>query len=134
MYERKIEVDGREVTVRELTLKDYRNWLKDAVEESRRDGVPMYSVDRDLFEDMALTDLPRFTDLTPGQMDQMAPSSLKKVIEAVKEVNPDFFAMRGRMRNTATQVIGLMEERFKSLSAPRAPSSSMDTTTSGPTP
>lgn len=133
MYERNIEVAGRTVIIREVTLKDYRAWLKDVIAQSRQDEVPLYSVDRDLFEDLALTDLPRFTDLTVDQLDEMHPSDLRKVIAAIKEVNPDFFEMRGRMRNTANQVLSMMEGHLKSLSAPLASSSSMDTTMSGPT-
>lgn len=134
MYERNIEVAGRTVTIREVTLKAYRAWLKDVIAQSRQEEIPLYSVDRDLFEDFALTDLSRFTDLTVDQLDEMRPSDLRKVIAAIKEVNPDFFEMRGRMRNTANQVLSMMEEHLKSLSAPLASSSSMDTTMSGPTP
>lgn len=133
MYERNIEVAGRAVIIREVTLKDYRAWLKDVIAQSRQDEVPLYSVDRDLFEDLALTELPRFTDLTVEHLDEMRPSDLRKVIAAIKEVNPDFFEMRGRMRNTANQVISMMEGHLKSLNAPLASSSSMDTTMSGPT-
>ncbi len=134
MYERNIEVAGRTVTIREVTLKDYRTWLKDVIAQSRQEEIPLYSVDRDLFEDFALTDLPRFTDLSVDQLDEMHPSDLRKIIAAIKVVNPDFFEMRGRMRNTANQVLSMMEGHLKSLSAPLASSSSMDTTMSGPTP
>jgi len=134
MYERQIEVGGNPIAVRELTLKDYRSWLKDMIDQAAQEEIPLYSIDRDLFKDMALTDLPRFTDLTPERIDGMTGSQVRQVIEAVKKANPDFFAMRERMRNTASQVIGLMEKHLKDLSAPPAPLSSTDTTMSGPTP
>jgi len=133
MYERKIELDNRTVTVREVTLKDYRNWLKEVIEQSHQEEIPLYSVDRDLFEEMALSDLPRFTDLTPDQLDEMHTSDIRTIIATVKEVNPDFFAMRERMRNTANQVIGLMGEHLKNLSVPPASSSSVDIITPGHT-
>lgn len=134
MYERKIEIAGQSVTVRELTLKDYRNWLKSVMDQANGQDLPLYSVDRDLFEEMEITDFHWFTDLTPENIDAMRPSDLREVIAAIKEINPDFFAMRGRMRNTANQVISLMGEHLNSLTAPPAHSSSMDTSTFGPTP
>lgn len=134
MYERKIEVAGRTVTIREVTLKDYRAWLKDVIDQSKQEEIPLYSVDRDLFEDMALTDLPRFSDLTLEQIDEMRPSELHEVIAAIKEVNPDFFVMRGRMRNTANQVLAMTEESLSTSSAQPASSSSAGITMPGPTP
>lgn len=135
MYEKQIEVAGHQVTVRELTVKDHRIWLMDITTRAKdeRLEIDLYSVDRDLFDDMPLSDLPRFTDLTPEQIDAMRPSDLRQVIAAVKEVNPDFFAMWGRMRSSAQVVIESIGKSFPGLSAPPAPSLSTDTTMSGPT-
>lgn len=135
MYERRIQVAGQDVTVRELTVKDHRAWLMDITTRAKDESleVDLYSVDRDLFEDMPLSDLPRFTDLTPEQIEAMRPSDLRQVIAAVKEVNPDFFSMRGRMQTSAQSLIESIGKSFPGLSAPPAPSSSTDTTMSGPT-
>lgn len=135
MYATKIEVAGQQVTVRELTVKDHRAWLMDITSRAKdeRLEIELFSVDRDLFDDMPLTDLQRFTDLTAEQIDAMRPSDLRKVIEVVKEVNPDFFGMWGRMRTSARAIVESIDKSFPSLNGQPAPSSSTATTTSGPT-
>lgn len=135
MYEHKIEVAGQQVTVHELTVKEHRAWLMDIMTRAKDQSleIELYSVDRDLFDDMPLTDLPRFTDLTPEQIDAMRPSDLRKVIEAVKEVNPDFFGMWGRMRTSARAIVESIDKSFSGLNGQPAPSSSTATTMSGPT-
>ncbi|RIA22668.1 hypothetical protein DFO61_3358 [Ectopseudomonas oleovorans] len=73
-----------EVTVREVTVAGVRSILA-------RAGTG--DVVDELLLDVRLQDLVDFTSLTAEQVEQMRPSDLAVVVEACKEVNPDFFAM-----------------------------------------
>lgn len=88
---REIEAGGRKVHVRELTVGEIRAWLKDS------GAVSGDVVDATLFEDFSLPDLTRMTSLTAAEVADMAPSELRLVFEAVREVNADFFLMRSRV-------------------------------------
>lgn len=136
MYEKTIEVAGQKVLVRELTVKDLRGWLIDfrnkAIAGLDGDGE-IFSVDRDLFSDFSVDELFRFTDLTDEKIEDMRPSDLRKVIEAVKELNPDFFAMWGRMSQNALSLIDFLNKNSKTLNGQPAPSSSTAISTSGAT-
>ncbi len=87
-----IEVAGITVTVRELTISDIRAALKMEEFEQSADAVDMF-----LLEDISLPDISRMTDLSPEQMAGMKPSELRRVAETCREVNTDFFALRGRV-------------------------------------
>lgn len=87
-----IDVAGRSVRLRELTVADIRAWL--AAVETRAAESDLVGLT--LFADMALDDLVRMTDLTADDLEAMTPSALAEVAAAVREVNAGFFAMRGR--------------------------------------
>jgi len=88
---REIEVAGLRVQVRELTVGEIRAWLKDA--QSGAGDV----LDVLLFEDIDLPALARMTDLDAAAIEAMTPGDLRRVIDAAREVNADFFAMRERV-------------------------------------
>ncbi len=52
-----------------------------------------------IFEDIRLSDLPVFTSLTKDELEEMAPSQLRQVVDLCKEKNPDFFAMLARFHS-----------------------------------
>lgn len=87
---REIEVGGRKVQVRELTVGEIRAWLKDS------GMVSGDLVDAALFEEFSLPDLLRMTDLTTETIAGMTPGDLRQVFAVAEEVNADFFGMRGR--------------------------------------
>ena len=87
---REIEVAGRKIRVRELTVGEIRAWLKDS------GMVSGDLVDAALFEEFSLPDLQRMTNLTTEAIAGLAPSDLREVFKACEEVNADFFAMRSR--------------------------------------
>ena len=87
---REIEVAGRKIRVRELTVGEIRAWLKDS------GMVSGDLVDAALFEEFSLPDLQRMTDLSIEDVAGLAPSDLREVFKACEEVNPDFFSMRSR--------------------------------------
>ncbi len=91
-----IEIAGVTVTIRELTVAEIRSALK--MEESDgKTSADTDAVDMFLFEDISLPDICRMTDLTLEKMAELKPSELRQVAEACREVNSDFFALRGRV-------------------------------------
>ena len=91
-----IEIAGVTVTVRELTVSEIRSALK--MEESDgKTSADTDAVDMFLFEDISLPDICRMTDPSLEKMAEFKPSELRQVAEACREVNTDFFALRGRV-------------------------------------
>jgi predicted flavoprotein YhiN len=91
---KKLEMAGTEVTARELTTLEVRNWLKEL-----RDAEEFSVVDEMLFSDegVSTADLLRMSDATKDLIDSLPPSEIVQLAKAVKEVNPHFFAMRQRL-------------------------------------
>lgn len=87
---------ARVVVVRELTLGDFRTWLKHAAENPMTDAVTAL-----LFEDFDPADLRFFTDLSADDLEQMTPAEMRAVWREVQEVNSDFFGMLGRAAGKA---------------------------------
>lgn len=92
--ERKVMVAGREVTVHELTVGEVRQWLQELTSAGER---PIDVVAEELFAECSLEDLQRMSDLTLEAMDAVSPAELRKIVEAAKALNPDFFGLRGRL-------------------------------------
>ena len=93
---REIVVDGQAVICRELTVLQVRGWLNDMVQATVEDPL-----DSALFADCSLGDVKRMTDLNDDRINAMRPSQLVQVIAVCKELNPHFFALRGRMLKAA---------------------------------
>lgn len=89
--EKTVPALGREVRVFELTVSEIRAWLAGAIEGD------VDVVDQLLFEDVSLTELRKFTDLTEAEVDAAAPSELRAIKDFCKEVNRDFFVLRSRL-------------------------------------
>lgn len=89
--EKKLDFDGVEITVRELTVGEVRNWLK-AIETLDVDIAGDL-----LFEDFALRDFEVMTDASAATIEAMTPSQLMQLMEACREVNGSFFGMRDRL-------------------------------------
>lgn len=88
---REIEVGGRKIAVRELTVGEIRNWLKES------GAVSGDVVDAALFDDFSLPDLTMMTSLDAEAINAMTPSEIREVRRVAEEVNADFFAMRSRV-------------------------------------
>jgi hypothetical protein len=84
-----VEVSGKEVVVREVTVEIARQILQP---DPGADFLGSA-----LFKDVRLCDLTYLTNLTADEIEQMYPSDLRKVIEASKARNPDFFEMLARV-------------------------------------
>lgn len=94
-----IDIDDVEVTVRELTVEAVRALMVPAprLEHPSPEQVAERNLDVALFEDCRLSDLEIMTSLTRNQIQGMRPSQLRRVVDACKEMNKDFFAMLGRI-------------------------------------
>lgn len=88
------------VTVRELTVGEIRQLLKSLAEGSDGDLVE-YAV----LEEIGLRELQLMTDLEPEIMEDLAPSQLRQVYEACREINKDFFALRARIEDVGRRVL-----------------------------
>jgi len=111
---REIEVAGRRVRVRELTVGEIRLWLR----EARSDGD---GVDWALFEELSLFDIYRMTDLLPLGAESMTPSELREIIAVAKEINSDFFALRGRLERLARELRATSTAPSAASSQPATP-------------
>ena len=86
---RVLNMDGREVIVRELTVAGVRQMLMP-------DGTDDV-VGAALFEEVRLVDLQRMTSLSTEDVEALRPSQLRQVLDACREMNRDFFAMLARL-------------------------------------
>lgn len=80
-----IKIGDREITVKELRVKDIRQILETAENEN------------DDFLKQIEGLLPLVTDLKLKDMEDMAPSELKVLWEAFREVNSDFLSLTERL-------------------------------------
>lgn len=94
-----LTVDGCEVTVCEMTVKDQREWLKQRIQagkDAAQDGAEFDLIGWHLFEEVSFGDVVFMTNLTAEALESMKPSAIQKVVDACKKANPHFFAMRER--------------------------------------
>lgn len=97
------------VTVRELTVGEIRAWLKDVQGDGTVDLVDVM-----LLRDVSLQDIGHMSSLTAAQIEGLTPSQLHQVLDAAREINSDFFALRAGILS-----VGLATQS-ESLSAPSA--------------
>ncbi|MDR2221024.1 MAG: hypothetical protein LBE24_10685 [Methylobacillus sp.] len=114
-------IAGIEYHIRELTMTDIRQWLRDielaVVDELipiktrwwrtllARVGLarkPLPAVTRDvvdlmLFDEFVLFDLRYLTDLTESQIANLTPRQVREIWAECEKVNADFFQFRGRL-------------------------------------
>lgn len=85
------------VTVRELTVAEIRDWLKDLA--TADPDQPVDLADWLLFEDegLRLSDFTRLTNLSADELRDLAPSDLEAILAKCREVNPRFFLALGRV-------------------------------------
>lgn len=110
-----IKIDNREITVKELRVKDIRQILE-MPEAQTDDPVELFN-----------RFLPVVTDLKSEALEEMAPSELKIIWETFKEVNADFLEWAGRLG--ITKMLGSLIQ--KHLNETFAGLLSGDTLTSG---
>jgi len=85
---RVLNLDDREIIVRELTVAGVRQMLLPDASDDVLGSA--------LFEEVRLVDLCLMTSLTSEDIEALRPSQLRLVLEACRELNRDFFAMLAR--------------------------------------
>ncbi|MDP3848627.1 MAG: hypothetical protein Q8R10_19585 [Pseudomonas sp.] len=89
---REVMAGEQPVICRELTVLQVRDWIEAAAQESDVDLVAEV-----LFPTCSLSSLKRMTDLTDERINKLRPSQVNAVIDVCRELNPDFFALLGRL-------------------------------------
>jgi hypothetical protein len=109
-----VQLGERPIEVRELTVGEVRAWLE-AVSAGKAE---IDLVGDGLFEDCSFADLARMSDLEASDMDALAPSELRQVLEAARELNADFFALVGRLAKAGER---FLDAKGKPPTPERAP-------------
>lgn len=110
---KKIPLGDIQVEVRELTVGEIRQLLKLMAEESDTDIVE-YA----LLDEIGLRELQMMTDLEKEFVDDLAPSQLRQVYEACRDMNPDFFALRGRLEERGRAILARLSGSLNETQAP----------------
>lgn len=103
-----IKIDDQEITVRELRIKD----LIELLESAEKKTTPG-------FLEMLREYLPKLTDLDTEKAIGMAPSELKEVFDAAKEVNAVFFDAARAMgaEKVLAELRASLEQSFSAIVA-----------------
>lgn len=126
---KQVDLYGRVVTVRELTVGDVRDWL--ATIESGKQEIDV--VGEFLFEDCTVDDLVRMSDMPREAFDALTPSQISPIREAARDLNPSFFRARAAVAAAQASIVRQLLLPVAS-NATRSPSSPMDIQGSGTTP
>jgi hypothetical protein len=98
---RELPLGERKVLVKELTLAELRAWLAELPARAGSDLVDDLFADQDL----ALADLPVFSDFPAEALGDYAPSELAPLVESIREVNAHFFATWRRRMEAARRLM-----------------------------
>lgn len=98
---RTVELPGRLVTIRELTVAEVRAWLLETEAGAQVD--PLHAL---AFDDFGLGDLARMCDATADDLEAFAPSDLAPLVEACRALNPHFFRVRAALTGAARVMLG----------------------------
>ena len=110
-----LKISGKTLDVRELTIDQCREWLKERVKreaaafgsDNSAATEPVDIVDWMMFEGATLHDIAFMSNLKPSDIGQARPSEVQKALDLIKEENPHFFAMRARAIKTFGEAIRL---------------------------
>ncbi len=85
-----VQLGERTVTVRELTVREVRDWLT-----SLEKGTAVVDAAGEFaWDDCSLQDLARMSDCPVDAFDDFAPSDLGPLKQAARDLNPHFFRTR----------------------------------------
>lgn len=101
-----IDVAGQTITITELTTGALRAMLARVAEKVNKGDYT--AVDVELIPGADLFTLGYMTDIK--DVDLFTPSQLAAVAEKCREVNPHFFAMRGRLMEMGRRIMAAQDE------------------------
>lgn len=96
-----IDALNRRVVVLELDVSEIRAHLRKAAEVFTGSDGEFDVTGVLLFDGVSFADLLAMSDVTAEELGRLAPSEIKVVIAACREVNADFFGMRARLLRDA---------------------------------
>lgn len=108
-----IQIGERTVTVRELTVREVRDW---AVQVDTG-LLSLDGVDELMLPDCSLADLQRMSDADGDLLDTLTPSELEPIAEAARKLNPHFFRLRAALAGAA-RALTHEAQRLTSSAAP----------------
>ena len=110
-------INDRTVTVRELTVAEVRDWVRE-IEVGVRPVDPAGDA---LFDDVCLADIALMTDASGDWLAGFGPSELQPLADLCKKVNPHFFRLRAVVQAAhIAQVRGLLSGHQESQSSKTA--------------
>lgn len=104
---KKLRLAGRDIMIRELNVRESREWLK-GLEGRKESDIDLIS--EGLVEEASLSEISMMTDIALEDMDEMLPSDLTEIARQCKAMNAHFFSLRNRLL-TATQLIAEKGEK-----------------------
>jgi len=120
-----INVDGREIFVKELTVLEIDRLFDDAAKVNSTRSILDDMLDQhDLTGDM----LEFLSGVTVAELKEMTPSTYLPIVQAAKEVNPDFFIMTQMLKNRSERLERMFAAGSGGMFPPSLPP---DTSTSG---
>ena len=90
-----VQVGGRDISVRTLTIGEVRAWLRELGERPKEAALDL--VGETLFEEVTLRELYLLTDLQPIAVEALTPADLAPLVRAVVAANPEWSACRRRI-------------------------------------
>lgn len=89
---------NRRVVVLELDVSEIRRHLRQAADAATGADNEFDVASVLLFDGISFADLQAMSDVTAEELGRLAPSEIKAIITACREVNADFFAMKARLQ------------------------------------
>ncbi|CAM5321503.1 hypothetical protein [Thauera mechernichensis] len=100
-----LSFDQHTITVRELSVRQIRDWYQSLVAgELFGDWVQETAL-----EDIGLIDLAYMTDAAPGDLEDLTHAQLLELATAARSINPGIFRLRAQIRACAKEIGNLLE-------------------------
>lgn len=109
-----ITVSGLAVTVRELTVREVRDWAT----KVSAGLVEVDPVAHLMIDDCSMQDIELMSDKTVADLDVLAPSDLYEVAAICRKLNPHFFRLRAAMAGAAQSILSTVQQQLSSGPAP----------------
>lgn len=91
-----LQVGSQSVFVREMTVQQIRDYLRDAAKGQTGDLVDVL-----LLGDCELSTMKRMCSITDAQIAEFKPSQLQEIKAKCRELNPDFFGLLTKLEGLA---------------------------------
>ncbi len=107
---KEITIDDTVYEIKELNVGEVRKWMKSEIEFEDKYSGKEGSGGVDLVGEWLMNDIPfrvllLMTNIQESHLDDMLPGNLNLLVEACKEVNPYFFALRQKLILVGDQVL-----------------------------